>query len=505
MGGHAIDRPLLKELAQSVISSALFCHVQPRWYVGELFCHASWVEVFAAAGIPVSVCTNRNFLELFSNHPSVDALYPADMLPQAIRLKHDLIVFATTHPPAEFDTSLPRAIYASNETLSYVEFGRVIKNIRRWELNLFDATKHRHGDTELPDGRYFRIHLTPEEADVGRRCLDAFGAHETTFLVLNPSTSNSHTRETNRPKAVENELPITAYHSLICSLVEEFPTHDIVIGYPVKPGDFKNIDIAHQIYEPFLSTPRVHSLLAGVSADSGLSFRQFCSILIDPRVAHMVGNSTGSNCHLAASLDVPAVSIERAADETVRHNWLSPGRGQMGSFRWRNPHALTAAFRLCWSDEFEPKMREVAKFVKLQSHVVARQWDRLVAGDVDLCMIHARKALEALSTTDPESREVMEALRNCVLELRPEAATLLGDFSDEASYFTVLDDPAVAAFFRSVTELAAGRSSPALHGNPSSYGPIDWRNVTAMARSSNLYKLLGALSQDHCRSAREPD
>src|SRR5207248_1154812 len=100
------------------------------------------------------------------------------------------------------------------------------------------ATTNRRGETGLPDGSPFRMHLGPAElAEAAQRIDRIFGADDVEVVLLNPSASNPHTRESGREKAVDNRLCLNDYESLVVSLLEEFPHRRVLIGSALKPGD----------------------------------------------------------------------------------------------------------------------------------------------------------------------------------------------------------------------------------------------------------------------------
>src|SRR5947209_2715630 len=77
--------PMDLESKERRIRSALLCHVQHRWYLGEMICHASWLGCFERAAISrVSICTNPHYQEIFKGHPAMEELIGPDDLDEAL-------------------------------------------------------------------------------------------------------------------------------------------------------------------------------------------------------------------------------------------------------------------------------------------------------------------------------------------------------------------------------------------------------------------------------------
>ncbi|MFF2045542.1 hypothetical protein ACFVVX_34495 [Kitasatospora sp. NPDC058170] len=499
--------PLAAELAAGDLRTALFCHLQSRWYLGELLCHASWVAALADAGIQVSVCTNRHYLELFRNHPAVNALHPPEEFTPQLAARHDLVVLTTTHPPTDYRDEIPLAIHAWNTGIALTRHGHIEYKQAIHDTNHFNATTHRHGYTALPDGRYLTLHLTDREQQTGQRALQRLlGDTRDPVTILNPSSSNSHTRESERPKAVDNLLDTGDYETLVHRLLRELPDHRILIGAPLKPGDQANHDAAGALAHRFADNPRVACLNDLTTLGEGLTMRAFAAVLAQPSVRHMVGNSTGSNTHLAATLNLPAVSIERSADEDIRDNWRDPARCQMGSFQWRNNHPSAASYRLPWNHrtprgdddparhhhEQRDHCQAIAQLTRwhteLREHGPQTPW--LPTG------LHVTKAATAIA--DPHQSHGgfltwQHHVKTVATSLTPEQRALYLDFHDEADYLHTTGAPRPASLMDYLTTL----THPTTHTAPSHIALTDPERHTihTLTSTSNFAKLTATLAR----------
>jgi len=485
--------PLQDDLEAGRIERALFCHVHDRWYLGELFCHASWLASLRKAGLACSVCTNASYLELFEHLPGGVELYPAERLDDALLARFDLVVFAATHPPSSYAVQLPRAIYAWNEGLALVRHGRAELELQTPAPNLFDATRHRHGQTALPDGEYLKLCLTSAELVAASSRLDRLpGAAAGPVVVFNPSASNAHTRASGRPKAVENVLSADDCERLVDCLLTELPDHRVLIAAPLKPGDEVNHLALVALGERFAEERRLIAPMNEIDPGDGLSLRAFAALLADDRVRGMLGNSTGSNAHLAAALDVPAVSIERGADDEMRRNWRSLGRGQMGSFRWRNPHPCTAAIALRWDRHGSAQLRCVVRL--LIRHMATREsgWAAALGVDPELAQASAHAALDELNAIG-ESRPGASAGLNGFAELLDaEHRELAYDFRDEAEYFHAIGLSRAATAMNTLTAIGSDGAPSARPLGGVTLGEPERALVAGMLSSSNLLKNLRA-------------
>lgn len=498
---HEATPVLAAELATGELRRALFCHLQSRWYLGELFCHASWVASLARAGIEVSVCTNRHYLELFEHHPAVVALHPPEDLTPELIARHDLVVLTGTHRPTDHRPNIPLAVHAWNTGIAVTRYGRVEHEQPVHDTNHFAATSHRHGLTALPDGEYLSLHLTDREREAAERTLSVLlGDTDAPVTVLNPSASNALTRESHRPKAVDNLLDTDDYESLIRHLLDQLPGHRVLIGAPLKPDDHANHEATVRLAERFTGDGRVVCLTDTVTVAEGLSLRAFAAILSQAPVRHMVGNSTGSNTHLAATLDIPAVSIERAADDDIRANWRDTARGQMGSFRWRNNHPSAASYRLPWNDGGHARHhRAVACLTKwhteLREHGRRAAW--LPSGP------RAGAAASAFTSADPRTaRDGMlswqHSARGLAATLTPEQRAVYLDFHDEAEYLHTIGAPRPARLMDYLTALGRPAATQPVPVPVELTGPE--RNlVHSLTASSNLAKLAEVLGPSESR------
>jgi hypothetical protein len=496
--------PLQDALRSGAITTALLCHVQDRWYVGELFCHAAWLEVLAAAGIRCTVCTNPHYLEIFEQHPAVCELASAERLEDQLNAGHDLVIIATTHPPERYDVRLGRAIYVWNEGMAVVHRGEMQCEQRTDEFNLFLATRHRHGQTALPDGRYFRMALTAEERrDASRRLTEVLGRDPARVTVFNPTASNPHTRNSARPKAVDNALQVEDCAGLIRLLLAALPDQRIVIGAPLKPGDRANLHDMAVIAARFADHPRVASLMTDVPPDQGLSFRTFAAVLLDERVNQMLGNSTGSNAHLAAALNVPAVSIERRCDDMMRTNWESRGRGQMGSFRWRNSEPSSAACSLPWDDRSERQWSRAVGLLRWHSLAFRGEWSAWFGDGTEEARVLARDIGAGMAGESvPLARWFAQISRFAQLMRSDELRALYFDFYDEGSYFEAVGERAAAAVLRALTALGEAGGRPIM---PDLWlEPREQRLLQRMTATANLFKVFASLAVEARSAVRSP-
>ncbi|HEX6372771.1 MAG TPA: hypothetical protein VF006_27870 [Longimicrobium sp.] len=489
--GAAAALPLARELAEGRIRSALLCHVHDRWYLGELFCHASWVTCLERAGIRVSVCTNPHYLELFERHPAVDRLYPAEALEEAMAAPHDLVVFATTHPPAAWRPEPEHALYAWNTGMAYARRGSPGWSRRTDEPNLFVATAHRHGDTALPDAGAFAMRLGPDERRAAScRITGCAGGGGAPILVVNPTASNPHTRQSTRPKAVDNLLDTADYAALVEGLLRDFPAHRLLVAAALKPGDDANLERMRELADAFRGHPRVFGVAGDARARDGISLREFAALLVDGRVQGMVGNSTGSNAHLAAAVGVPSLSIERGAGDEMRANWADPARGQMGSFRWRNPHPLAAAFTLPWEGRTPDHLARVSRTFRGHLHALRGEWERLFGFRAAESREAARVFLELSACGDggdADGRAWAAAARTLAASFAdPWQAEACFDLRDEADYLRITGAVEAADALDAID----GRAAPAPERLSACTRQVLWR----MIGSSNLAKLARVLA-----------
>ena len=500
--GHSLPaqgRPLAKELRAGRIRRALVCHIQDRWYLGELFCHATWIGCLARAGATVSVCTNRHYLELFENHPTVVARHPPEDLTEELIAGHDLVVFTATHPPTAMRSDVPLALYSWNGGKALARHGIVDWEQRSDDTNLFEATCHRHGETALPDGEYLTLHPTDEERATAAVMLrQVLRGREMPVTVVNPSASNARTRDSTRPKAVSNLLDTADYEVLIEQLLLEFPDDLLVVGAPIKPGDRVNHALIATLGERFANEPRVASLAPQIVSEQGLSLRTFGALLSLTPVRQMVGNSTGSNAHLAATLNVLSLSIERGVDEEVRANWRDRGRGQMGSFRWRNPHPRTVAFALPWQERSSENLGAAARLIKRHAEFLAQ--DR--AGRRERA--RAETAARVLAGTARDARTPLSSWQRDVRALAKlldpdDSRALYFDFRDEAEYLRATGAQRPALFMEFLVRLGAVPEADVAILDLE-LGRAERDLFASLVRSSNLVKLAALTVAQDARS-----
>ncbi len=207
---------------------------------------------------------------------------------------------------------------------------------------------------------------------------------------------------------------------------------------------------------------------------------------------------------LAAALDVTAVSIERGADDQMRRNWRSLGRGQMGSFRWRNPHPCTAAVALRWDGHEPARLRRAVRL--LTRHMATREsgWGAALGVDPELARTCARAALDELDAIGESRPSAGAALHRFAELLDAEHSELAYDFRDEAEYFDAIGLPRAAMAMNALTAIGSGaRSTRPLEGV--TLGESERALVAGMLSSSNLLKdLRAAVAESGPATARTP-
>jgi hypothetical protein len=485
--------PLAEALDEGRIEEVLFCHISTRWYAGELLCHAAWIESLEAAGLKISVCTKDSFLELFSRHPSVHSLYPAKALTPELAAAYPLVVFAETHPPEAFAGGIEHGIYSWNKGLAYAHRGRVMQRLDKTAVNHFRSSRPHHEQLPLPDGGYLRIHLGDDELAEGGRWLDRLGLdRDRGVIVLNPSSSNPVTRRSERPKAVDNVLCVEDYSSLLRAMRSRFPEEAILVGSPVLAADEVNHRLVRELCDEAASPDSVIPLHGDRAGRAGIGFREFAALLAQPQVRGMVGNSTGTNAHLAAAIGLPALSIERAVDDSIRANWAQPDRGQMGSVAWRNPEPRMAAYTLSWQDRDDEDFAHIAESFRLHLCSEEGRWEELfedpdrAAGQAESCLDHARfDDRTAAAAWLSELALFRDALSS------PDAVDFYFDLSDEAAFLRARGKDGAA----SLVEAIDGLRAPGAQTAESPAGPPpaeDGAVLHELLADSNLFKLLRA-------------
>jgi hypothetical protein len=361
----------------------LVCHQASRWYMGEMMCHAQWLDAFAKAGLPIAWATHRNYLEIFANDPNITRLIPAQEITDDILGEFDVVVFPSIRPPQKYYPHLQHALYSSRDELVYVHNGEVQQRIEKSGINYFRLNAPRFAQTTLPDSDYYQMTFHSEEKKKATITISGlFGEGNDDIIIVNPTSSNPFTRDSERKKAVDNELDKNDYVLLIEQILSSFPNSKVLVGAAVKENDIDNYRLLEEIGKYFPHEPKVRTLLELKKIDEGISFREFAALLSEPRVTSMVGNSTGSNAHLAAAVSVPAFSIERAADPTMRANWKEPNAFQMGAFRWRNPNPTIASYGFNWKESSHARIEKLSHFLLYHNYWFKGQWKSLFGNQV---------------------------------------------------------------------------------------------------------------------------
>jgi|GEM_PF-1508037 len=479
---------LEKEILNGEIKSVLLYHSTDRLYFGDLLRHSAWIKSFEKAGVKVDVATNKNYLSIFENDPAVKKLLAIDKLSEKDFADYDLVVFPSSIDFGYYSPLVKRGIYSYNTGIKYTRYGLVIKTQTKDELNYFRLAEPQFGQSYLPDGAYYRMHLSPKEKAAAKKLLTKlFGSSAAKIIVLNPTASNIFTRENTVKKEVDNLLNKNDYLYLVQKVLDLFPKHQILLGSGLKPYDQENFDLLESLKKSFPDN-RVQSITASTTLGKGISFRAFAAILSDSRLSGMLGNGTGTNTHLAATLGLPAMSLERGFDQEMIQNWRSSGTFQMGSFRWRNPDQRVATYTLNWSRKCATDFAKVAR--QFQIH--------LALNDKKLNFIFAQKYLpnlkkaasrfaHGLKTND--ARLIVGAIK--VLHssfLEPAIRDYYFNFDDEQKYLEVTNK-------KSQQELVAVLSWRSKQKNLSSL-------TLNLLKDSNLYKLCRQISAEKNESKK---
>jgi len=418
----------------------LVYHQASRWYVGEMMCHAQWLNAFAKAGLPVTWATHRNYLEIFANDPNITRLIPAQEITEDILKEFDVVVFPSIRPSPKYYPYIRHALYSSRDGLVYVHNGKVKQYIAKLGINYFQVSAPRFIQTGLPDSDYYQIKFTAEEKDKASRTLSQlFGKEVDEVIIVNPTSSNPFTRESDRKKAVDNELDKNDYVLLIEKILADFPKSKVLVGAAVKENDANNYHLIEEIGKCFQSKSKVRTLSEVKEIAEGVSFREFAALLSEPRVITMVGNSTGTNAHLAASVNVPAFSIERAADATMRANWRDPDAFQMGAFRWRNPNPTIAGYGFNWNESSYMRVEKLACFLHYHNYWVKGKWESLFGNQVskakDIAIAILAAIQQWITANHPEPARLRQLLLEFVrLFTEPKMVAFFFNFTDEVAY-----------------------------------------------------------------------
>jgi len=309
---------LEKELLGGEIKNVLLYHNTDRWYFGDLLRHAAWVKALSKRKLRVTVATKKDFLTIFENDPSIQTLLPVDDIHEKDFAKYDLTVIPSSFEPTYYSPQIKRGLYSFNRALQHTQYGFILRTLPKDDVNYFRLAQPKFGQTYLPDGTYYKMHITVAERKNAKKILrKLFGSSRDKVIIVNPTASNTFTRETTIKKEVDNLLEVKDYVGIIKNLIELFPSHRILIAAALKRNDKENFFITEAIRKEF-SSARVRSITEIAALEEGVSFRTFASILVSTHVVGILGNGTGTNTHLAATLGVPSMSVERGTDDLVK-------------------------------------------------------------------------------------------------------------------------------------------------------------------------------------------
>ncbi|OGI97542.1 hypothetical protein A3A11_03080 [Candidatus Nomurabacteria bacterium RIFCSPLOWO2_01_FULL_43_15] len=472
---------LEKEVMNNQIKKVLFYHNTDRWYFGDLLRHSSWIESLGKVSKHLTVATNKNFLSIFENHPIVEKLIPVNKIKEKDFSKYDLVIISSSFSPIYYSSFIKRGIYSYNTALEYTRYGILIQKIKKHNLNYFDLAKHKLGQTYLPDGKYFKLYLTPREKLEAEKVIKKIFPSSEKIIIFNPTTSNTFTRETNIKKEVLNILTIKDYVSILKNLLREFPKYSILVASSLKPNDQFNFELIEKLCKLTLSK-RVQAITSITTLKKGFSFREFASILFDKKIIAMVGNGTGTNTHLAATCGLPSMSIERSADRNMIRNWESIDLFKMGSFRWRNPELSTAIYVLNFSNKNKKNFEKIAYSLKLHLMMSNRKWQNFFyKKDINAVTAVAKKVLFLLTSERiiyslPELNIIRNNFKN------PAVKNFFFNFYDEIQYLAIVNNK-VKELFKSIIYGTTNKSNRNI-------SLLDEKLFLELIKNSNLYKLL---------------
>lgn len=477
---------LEKEILNGEIKSILFYHNTDRLYFGDLLRHASWIESLGSLKAKLTVSTHRTYLPIFENHPFVKNLIAVDKISEEDFKKYDLVIVPSSFPSIYLSPFIKRGIYSDNINIRYTRYSSVVKKIKKNELNYFNLANHTFGQTYLPNGSPFRLHLTSKEKDKGAEIINSLFSGKQKIIVLNPTASNNFTRENNVKKEVLNLLNINDYTHIIKNLLIEFPDHHILLGAGFKPNDHENFKVLEKL-EKIFNTDKVKSVTSITSLEKGLSFRDFGSIISNKRVVGMLGNGTGTNAHFAATLGIPAMSIERSSDRDMRNNWRSLGTFQMGSFRWRNPNLSISIYVLNWSSKNPDDFRNIVNTFKTHLMVVNKQWSSLFkTNDADLIRSLASESLNFI-----KSRDILKAslsLKRIAENLKDiNIKNFYFNFKDEEEYLNIIHKE-LSSYLKFLS------NNKSIKTNLRRLKDREKTLILNLIKDSNLYKLITHIS-----------
>ena len=440
--GPQNSEKLRNEIPWRKLRKILVCQQASRWYMGEMMCHAQWLDAFAKAGLPVAWVTHRNYLEIFANDPNITRLIAAQEITDDILGEFDVVVFPSIRPSPKYYPHIRHALYSSRDELVYVHNGEIQQRIEKSGINYFKVSAPRFAQTGLPDSNYYQMKFNSPEKEKATTILSRlFGEWTNDIIIVNPTSSNPFTRESDRKKAVDNELDKNDYVLLIKEILSGFPNCMVLVGAAVKENDINNYRLLEEIGLCFRHESKVRTLIELKKIDEGISFREFAALLSEPRVTTMIGNSTGTNAHLAAAVGVPAFSIERAADATMRANWSDPNAFQMGAFRWRNPNPTIAGYGLNWGDSSHARIEKLSHFLLYHNYWINGKWENLFGNQVSRAKSIATAIVIAIGQwimAKPDYFEPAE-LRLWLVEFaglfkQRQMVSFFFNFTDEAAY-----------------------------------------------------------------------
>jgi len=471
---------LEKELLNRDIKKVLFYHQTDRWYFGDLLRHAAWIKALVKKSLEVTVATKADFLTIFENDPDIKNLYPVDSINERDLLGYDLVVIPSSFKPTYYSPWIRRGIYSFNEAMQYTRYGIVLQHLAKNDLNYFHLAKPHSGQTYLSDGQYYKIRITDDEKKWASASLrQLFGPKLSKIIIVNPTASNTFTRESTAVKEVENRLEPDDYLALINNLISDFPGHKILVAAALKQKDQENFSLIKNIQSRIFAQ-NVRAVTEITTLDTGMSIRSFAALLVDQQVVGMIGNGTGTNTHLAASLDVPAMSIERSADNQMKENWRTPQMFQMGSFRWRNPATCVAAYVLDFSRKTPQEFAQISACFRTHLWVNTKNWTRVFKeGFVREASRTALRLCKCIEDSDLQGIYMsFKTLQNFF------ADGIIKDwyfnFRDEAAYLSIRDEGMQLTFNNTLGAVQAESNNKDL--------------IISLIRDSNLHKLCCQLS-----------
>ena len=424
---------LEKELLNDQIKKVLFYHNTDRWYFGDLLRHSSWIEALGKINCNLTVATNKSFISIFENHPSVQKLIPVDKVTEEDFSKYDLVIIPLSFSPTVYSPFIKRGIYTYNTAFEYTRYGILVKKIKKYGFNYFDLAKHKFGQTYLSDSTYFKIHLTNNEKLEANKYIRMIFPKNEKIIVLNPTASNIFTRETNIKKEVTNSLNTDDYSNILKNLLIEFPEYSILIASSLKPNDQDNFYLIKKLNK-LVSSKRVQAITSITTLEKGFTFRKFASILSNKNIAAMLGNGTGTSTHFAATCNLPSMSIERSTDNNMICNWKNKDSFQMGSFRWRNSENSTAIYVLDSSKKNDKNLKKISHALNLHLIASSNQWRGFfIENDIDIVTINSKKILSLLQSGKIiQSLQYLNIIRDSFLDYN--IRDFYFNFSDEIKY-----------------------------------------------------------------------